>query len=110
MVQNQTLFAGVDHFAVVQGFILFGQLSFRSQLCKDLQDLAVNRACAVVEGQTFAHGNRIVLHALCAVFAGHGGDQINGLYIFQLFISCQGIHVFPCDHVDVLLDIISHFS
>ena len=105
VVQNAALLAGVNDFAVVQRLILFGQLCFFGQLCEDVQNLIINGSGTVIEIKAFTHGDAVSFHALCAGFSGHGGNEIYALCILQFLIGCQGIHVFPSNHADVLLNI-----
>ena len=98
VVQDQPLFAGVDHRAVVQSGELFRQLRFLSECGQLFQDGIIYGAGAVVEVQTRAHGNGIAFDALSTVLAGHSGRKV---YLFcghQGLVGSQSVHVVPTDH------------
>ena len=97
-MQNAALFARVDHRTVIKLGEFFGQLRFLGELGKERKDVLVNRACAEVEIEAFTHRNGITLYTLRAIFAGHGGSEVDFFGLNELLIRSQRIHVFPGNH------------
>ena len=99
VMEYAALFAGIDHFTIVQRSELFGQLRFLGELRQHIEDGVVDRTGAVVESELSAHRRAVALDALCAVFAGHFGCEVDALDGKKLLIGRQSIHVLPGNHV-----------
>ncbi len=59
MVQHQTLFTGVDHFAVVERFVLLLKLRLRGKLFEDGEQFIVYGLRRVIVGQAASHRHRV---------------------------------------------------
>ena len=103
MMQDKPLLTGINHFAVIQSSKLLSQLCFFCELRQDGQDFIVNGSGAVIERHSRTHGSAVFSDPLGATLTGHYVNQVHPLYTLQLLIRSQGIHVFPCNHVDFLL-------
>ena len=103
VVQNQTLFTGVDHFAVIQGGELLHQLLLGSELLQNGENIIVHWPGSIVKVHARAHGNRIVFYTFRAVFAAHGATHANLVRRLKLFIGRQSIHVLPGNQFHILL-------
>ncbi len=77
VMQNQALFAGVDHGAVVQLGELISQLRFGRQAGQLLQKLIVHLFGTVVVRKPACHGQGVVPHPLRAFLACQSRTQVN---------------------------------
>ena len=107
VVQNQPLFTGVDDLAVIQGFKLFGKLGFLGKALQGGKNLVVHGPGAEVKVHACAHGHGVGLDPLRAAVAAHGRHQIHPFGLLQCPERRQGIHVVPCDHICILLNLYS---
>ena len=98
VVHNQSLFAGVDDFAVIQRFKLLMKLRFLGQFLHGRENFVVDCARAVVKIHLRAHGSRIFLHALGACFAHHGACKVHLFKGCKLFKRRKRVQIFPVDH------------
>ena len=99
LVQHQTLFTGVDHFAVVQRGVLLLQLRLPGKLFQDGEQFVVYGLRRVVVGKSASHRHRVLRNTLRTAFARHRFRQVYAAFFcFQLFKSRQRIEIVPMQH------------
>ena len=72
------------------------EYTFERQFCYAYDDKQTDAPISLVfEG----------LDTLCTVFTGHGNGQIYLLCSSQFLIGSQSVHIFPSDHLKILLEV-----
>ena len=99
LVKDQALLTGVDDSAVQKLFVLVNELMLVRKLLKDFESFVVDGLCREVVLHSACHGNAVLRDTLCAVFAGHGFDDIDAALQSKKFIvDCKRVKIFPGNH------------